>query len=103
MDEKMIYSSLLWHRDHLIQQRKRLTEATGYVVYSNIWESMRVSTQLERLNEDIERIDKQLEQVREFSQVVVDIGITTGETSDRVAELLRKFSEDNKEVEESWM
>lgn len=103
MDDKIIYSALLWHRDHLMQQRKKLTEAAGYVVYSNIWESMRVSAQLERLDEDIERIDKQLEQVREFSQVVMDIGIATGETSDRVAELLRKFSEDNKEVEESWM
>lgn len=102
MDEKIIYSSLLWHRDHLMQQRKRLTEATGYVVYSNIWESMRVSAQLERLNEDIERIDKQLEQVREFSQMVKDIGIATGETSDRVAELLQKYSED-KEFEETWM
>lgn len=102
MDEKIIYSALLWHRDHLMQQRKRLTEATGYVVYSNIWESMRVSTQLERLNEDIERIDKQLEQVREFSQMVKDIGIATGETSDRVAELLQKYSED-KEFEETWM
>lgn len=74
MDEKIIYSALLWHRDHLMQQRKRLTEATGYVVYSNILESMRVRAQLERLNEDIERIDKQLEQVREFSQVVKNDG-----------------------------
>lgn len=102
MDEKIIYSALLWHREHLMQQRKRLTEATGYVVYSSFWESMRVSTQLERLNEDIERIDKQLEQVRKFSQMVKDIGIATGETSDRVAELLQKYSED-KEFEETWM
>lgn len=102
MDEKIIYSSLLWHRDHLMQQRKRLTEAAGYVIYSNFWERMRVSTQLERLNEDIERIDKQLEQVREFSKVAKDIGIATGETSDRVAELLQKYSED-KEFEETWM
>lgn len=102
MDEKIIYSALLWHRDHLMQQRKRLTEAAGYVVYSNFWESMRVRTQLDRLDEDIERIDKQLEQVREFSQVVKDIGIATGETAGQVAELLRKFSED-KEFEETWM
>ncbi|WP_233638138.1 hypothetical protein [Carnobacterium maltaromaticum] len=92
---------MLWYREYLFQQRKRLTEAAGYVVYSNIWESMRVSAQLECLDEDIERIDKQLEQVREFSQVVKDIGIATGETSNRVAELLRKFNEDNKEVEGS--
>ncbi|MDT1946069.1 hypothetical protein CKN99_06035 [Carnobacterium maltaromaticum] len=101
MDEKIVYSGLLWYREYLFQQRKRLTEAAGYVVYSNIWESMRVSAQLECLDEDIERIDKQLEQVREFSQVVKDIGIATGETSNRVAELLRKFNEDNKEVEGS--
>lgn len=102
MDEKIVYSALLWYRELLIKQRDRLDERTGYVVYANWLECMKVQRTLDQLNEDIERIDKQLEQVREFSQVVKDIGIATGETTGQVAELLRKFSED-KEFEETWM
>lgn len=102
MDEKIVYSALLWYRELLVKQRDRLDERTGYVVYANCLECMKVQRTLDQLNEDIERIDKQLEQVRKFSQVVKDIGISTGETSDRVTELLQKYSED-KEFEETWM
>lgn len=102
MDEKIVYSALLWYRELLVKQRNRLDERTGYVVYANWLECMKVQRTLDQLNEDIERIDKQLEQVRKLSQVVKDIGIATGETSDRVTELLQKYRED-KEFEETWM
>ncbi|WP_157454697.1 hypothetical protein [Carnobacterium maltaromaticum] len=102
MDEKIVYSALLWFRELLVKQRNRLDERTGYVVYANWLECMKVQRTLDQLNEDIKRIDKQLEQVRKFSRVVKDIGIATGETSDRVTELLQKYSED-KEFEETWM